>query len=101
MAISASAGAGSAAAVARALAPHAVIEQNLERCTSAQQVCAELSRIFNVGVTEVALMRVEGDILNFVFPTELQPQASCHFRAPRQLRRVRPARAKSSFSIIS
>src|SRR5438552_5065596 len=72
MAISASAGAGSAAAVARALAPHAVIEQNLERCTSAQQVCAELSRIFNVGVTEVALMRVEGDILNFVFPTELQ-----------------------------
>src|SRR5256885_16704143 len=72
MAISASAGAGSAAAVARALAPHAVIEQNLERCTSAQQVCAELSRIFNVGVTDVALMRVEGDILNFLFPTELQ-----------------------------
>jgi hypothetical protein len=72
MAISASAGGGSAAAVARALAPHAVIEQNLERCTSAQQVCAELSRIFNVGLTEVALMRVEGDILNFLFPTELQ-----------------------------
>jgi hypothetical protein len=72
MAISVSAGAGSAAAVARALAPHAVIEQNLANCASAEQVCAELSKIFNIGLTEVGLMRLEGDILNFLFPTELR-----------------------------
>jgi hypothetical protein len=72
MSRSASTGAGSAAAVARALAPHAIIEQNLTRAASAEHACAELSRIFNVGLTEVALMRIEGDILNFLFPTELR-----------------------------
>ena len=72
MSRSSSAGAGSAAAVARKLSPHAIIEQDLTRSTSPEQACAELSRIFSVGLTEVALMRVEGDILNFLFPTELR-----------------------------
>ena len=72
MATSASRGAGSAAAVARVLAPHAVIEQNLTRSASPEQACAELSRLFNVGLTEVALMRLEGDVLNFLFPAELR-----------------------------
>jgi hypothetical protein len=71
MANSASTGAGSATAVARKLAPLAVIEQNLMRSTSPEQACAELSNLFNVGLTEVALMRVEDDILNFLFPSEL------------------------------
>jgi hypothetical protein len=72
MSRSSSAGSGSAAAVARKLAPHAAIEQNLTCCTSPEQACAELSKIFNVGSTEVALMRIEGDVLNFVFPAELR-----------------------------
>src|SRR6266566_2711602 len=72
MSRSSSAGTGSAVAVARVLAPHAIIEQNLIRSTSPEQACAELSRIFSVGLAEVALMRVEGDILNFLFPTELR-----------------------------
>lgn len=63
--------AGSAAA-ARALAPHSVNETALGRATSPQQACAEISRIFNVALTEVALMRIEGDILNFLFPAELR-----------------------------
>ena len=72
MSRSSSAGTGSAVAVARVLAPHAIVEQNLIRSTSPEQACAELSRIFSVGLAEVALMRVEGDILNFLFPTELR-----------------------------
>ena len=72
MSRSSSAGTGSAVAVARVLAPHAIVEQNLIRSTSPEQACAELSRMFSVGLAEVALMRVEGDILNFLFPTELR-----------------------------
>lgn len=60
-----------ASAAARALAPHKMNETVLAHATSPQQACTEISRIFNVGVTEVALMRVEGDILNFLFPAEL------------------------------
>src|SRR6266567_1930674 len=71
MSRSSSAGTGSAVAVAR-VAPHAIIEQNLTGSTSPEQACAELSRMFSVGLAEVALMRVEGDILNFLFPTELR-----------------------------
>jgi hypothetical protein len=72
MAKSASSGPGAAAAVARVLDPRVVIVQNLECCTSPEQACTEISRIFNVARTEVALMRVEGDILNFLFPSELR-----------------------------
>jgi hypothetical protein len=72
MSRSSSTGTGSAVAAARTLAPHAIIERDLTRSTSPEQACAELSRIFSVGLTEVALMRVEGDILNFLFPGELR-----------------------------
>jgi hypothetical protein len=59
-------------APARALAWHHVTRDALACATSPQEACAEISKIFNVGRTEVALMRVEGDILNFLFPSELQ-----------------------------
>ena len=62
--------AGSAVATARA--PYAAVESAMARAQSPQQACAEISRIFNVGLTEVALMRIEGDILNFQFPAQLQ-----------------------------
>src|SRR6266700_506478 len=71
MSRSSSAGTGSAVAGA-SVAPHAIIEQNLTGSTSPEQACSELSRMFSVGLAEVALMRVEGDILNFLFPTELR-----------------------------
>jgi len=61
-----------ASAPARGFAPHHVSGEALARATSPQQACAEISKIFNVGRTEVALMRVEADILNFLFPAELQ-----------------------------
>ncbi len=62
---------GTAAGAARALAPHARIEQRLGRSATADIACAELSRIFNVAALEVALLRLEKDILNFLFPGEL------------------------------
>src|SRR6266700_4605164 len=71
MSRSSSAGTGSAVAGA-SVAPHAISERNLTGSTSPAQACAELSRMFSVGLAEVALMRVEGDILNFLFPTELR-----------------------------
>ena len=65
-----------AVAPARVLAPHAIIEENLTRAESAAVACSEISRIFNVGLTEVALMRVEGSALNFLFPAELKAAGS-------------------------
>ncbi len=65
-------GTGSAAAAARVLAPHALIELNLDRCGSPELACAELARTFNVGPAEVALMRLEKDVLSFLFPVELK-----------------------------
>ena len=72
MAKSAGAGAGSAAAAARVLTPHQAIEQNLSRCATPELACAEMSRIFTVGAAELALLRLENDILNFLFPAELK-----------------------------
>ncbi len=65
-------GTGSAAAAARVLAPHALIELNLDRCATPELACAELARTFNVGPAEVALMRLEKDVLSFLFPVELK-----------------------------
>ena len=36
------------------------------------QVCAELARLFNVKITEVGVLRLEGDFLRFLYPAELQ-----------------------------
>src|SRR6266498_409588 len=65
-------GSGAAAATARALSPLAQIEQTLSISATAELACAELSKIFRVQPAEIALMRVEKDVLNFLFPVELQ-----------------------------
>jgi hypothetical protein len=41
------------------------------RCTP-EQICAELAKIFSVKCTEVGLLRVEGQLLRFLYPAELQ-----------------------------
>ena len=71
-----SSGGGSASAAARALTPLAQMEQNLGHCTTPELACAELSRIFNVKPAEVALLRVEKEALNFLFPVELKAAGS-------------------------
>ena len=63
---------GAGAAAIRALAPRARIEQNLAGSATAELACAALSDLFNVGRAEVALLRAENDILNFLFPVELK-----------------------------
>jgi len=72
----ASSGSGSAAAAARALAPHDRIhdriEQRLTGSATPEIACAAMSDLFNVGRAEVALMRTEKDVLNFLFPAELK-----------------------------
>src|SRR6266536_4839320 len=65
-------GSGAAAATARALSPHEQMEQRLSVCATPELACAELSRIFRLQPAEIALMRVEKDVLNFLFPTELR-----------------------------
>lgn len=69
---SASSGGGSAAAEARALAPQARIEQTLAAAATPEAACAAVSELFNVSRAEVALLRTENDVLNFVFPAELK-----------------------------
>jgi len=68
----ASSGGGSAAAVARALAPQGRIEQTLTASATPEMACAAMSDLFNVSRAEVALMRTENDVLNFLFPAELK-----------------------------
>jgi len=65
-------GAAAAAATARALSPHEQMEQRLSVCATPELACAELSRIFRLQPAEIALMRVEKDVLNFLFPVELK-----------------------------
>jgi hypothetical protein len=68
----ATSGAGSAAAPARALAPHARIELSLAGSKTPEMACATISDMFKVGRAEVALLRAENDVLNFLFPAELK-----------------------------
>jgi hypothetical protein len=68
----ASPGGGSAAAAARALAPHARIEQSLSGAATPEIACAALADLFSVGRAEVALLRAENDVLNFLFPGALK-----------------------------
>jgi len=68
----ASSGGGSAAAAARALAPHARIEQSLSGAATPEIACAALADLFSVGRAEVALLRAENDVLNFLFPGALK-----------------------------
>jgi len=68
----ASSGGGSAVAAARALAPHARIEQSLSGAATPEIACATLADLFSVGRAEVALLRAENDVLNFLFPGALK-----------------------------
>src|SRR5258708_35666704 len=68
----ATSGAGSAAAPARALAPQARIEQSLSSSATPEMACSAMCDLFRVGRAEVALMRAENDVLNFLFPVELK-----------------------------
>lgn len=43
---------------------------------SAAQLCAELATIFGVGITEVGLLRLDGQDLRFVLPAELEVAGS-------------------------
>ena len=44
---------------------------NTPSCSTAQ-LCLELAKVFEVGATEVGLLRLDGHDLRFVFPAELQ-----------------------------
>ena len=68
----ASSGGGSAAAAARALAPTVRIEQSLSGAATPEIACAALADLFSVGRAEVALLRAENDVLNFLFPGALK-----------------------------
>ncbi len=56
--------------------PHAQsvkeIEQLLHRERSPESLCAAIAKIFQVRQTEVALLELRGQLLNFVFPPELR-----------------------------
>ena len=44
---------------------------NTPSCSTAQ-LCLELAKVFEVGATEVGLLRLDGHDLRFVFPAEVQ-----------------------------
>ena len=69
---SANHGGAAAAAAAPIVAPRARIERALALSKTPDFACSEMSKIFNVGRAEVALMRVEKDVLNFLYPAELK-----------------------------
>ena len=72
----ATSGAGSATAAAPALAPHVLphlqMEQALAASATPESACAAISAMFHVDRSEVALLRAENDVLNFLFPVELK-----------------------------
>ena len=68
----ATSGAGTAAAAAPAFAPKIQIEQTLAASATPESACAALSAMFRVDRAEVALLRAENDVLNFLFPAELR-----------------------------
>jgi hypothetical protein len=66
--------AGTAAAPVRA--PNASVEHVLNLAATPQQFCAALAKLFGVRPTEVALMRLEKGLLNFVHPEQLKTAGS-------------------------
>jgi len=65
----------SAAAAAPALDRRA-LERQLANAGGPEQCCAELSRIFRVRPNEIALLRLENELLRFLFPGELASAGS-------------------------
>ena len=54
----------------------AIEEVLLERKCTLDGICAEIAKLFGVRWTEVGILRLEGELLRFAFPTELQ-SAGC------------------------
>ena len=48
----------------------------LGRSCTLERICAELARLFGVRCTEVGILRLEGELLRFLYPAELQ-SAGC------------------------
>jgi hypothetical protein len=65
----------SAAAAATARDPGA-LERRLGEAATAEQFCSVLSKITQVGPHEVALLRLENNLLKFLFPDELKTAGS-------------------------
>ncbi len=65
---------GTAAAPARA--SNASVEHVLRHCATRQEFSVALAKLFGVRPTEVALMRLEKGLLNFVYPDELKTAGS-------------------------
>jgi hypothetical protein len=65
-----------ATAAAPARASNASVEHVLGQATTAQQFCVALAKLFGVRPTEVALMRLEKGLLNFVHPEQLKTAGS-------------------------
>jgi GAF domain-containing protein len=48
----------------------------LGRSCTIERLCAELAKLFGVRPTEVGMLRVDGDLLRFLYPAELQSAGS-------------------------
>lgn len=68
--------AGSGAAAAAAMAMAEALESLFSEDASPEQFCAEISQLFQVRPTEVALLRLEQGLLRFLFPPELKTSGS-------------------------
>ncbi len=64
---------GQIAAIASGLA---VLQGSLTENTSPEQFCEDLTEIFDVQLTEVALLRLDSGCLKFVFPAQLRTAGS-------------------------
>ena len=65
---------GTAAAPARA--SNASVEHVLNLAATPEQFCVALAKLFGVRPTEVALMRLEKGLLNFLYPEQLKTAGS-------------------------
>jgi hypothetical protein len=63
-------------AVAPARASDESVQHVLGQCTTAQQFCAALAKLFGVRPTEVALLRLEKGLLSFLHPEQLKTAGS-------------------------
>jgi GAF domain-containing protein len=54
----------------------AIEEVLLGRSCTLDRICAELAKLFGVRCTEVGILRLEGELLRFLYPAELQ-SAGC------------------------
>src|ERR1700734_1360581 len=91
--------AGTAGAPARA--SNASVEHVLTQATTPQQFCAALAKLFGVRPTEVALMRLEKGLLNFVHPEQLKTAGRSQFPVLRRLPPILPLPKRQNSSTLS